>query len=239
MTEAADQHTFFGEIHRLRGLAILFVVGAHAFDANTLNHLTRWEKIGYMLLNGGSTLNYALWFIPVIWIYFLASPLLIRIDRQPYRYGILLLFRPVYTGGHNLVLALYFLSAFVLGMACSRFRHHTLRLIDAHLLPIVTVTAVIFFGHLFLSNHHGKYTTDNAWIDWMFLQKTCMTVTLLGLLRRFQIVAMPILDRLGDASFTIYFYHLYVIFTVSWLTHNASIEIDSLRLLPLTSASPD
>ena len=130
-------------------------------------------------------------------------------------------------------------------MACSRFRHHTLRLIDAHLLPIVTVTAVFFFGHLFLSNHHGKYTTDNAfdhqgndaWIDWMFLQKTCMTVTLLGLLRRFQIVAMPILDRLGDASFTIYFYHLYVIFTVSWLTHNASIEIGSLRLLLLMSAA--
>ena len=235
--------------------AIAYAVwrGTHSFDAESLHQLSIAEKIGYFILYGGSTINYALWFIPMIAVYYLASPVLIAIDRQKYGYWALLLLlplsllmhRPTYSHGHNLSLGLYFLSAFVLGMCCSRFRVPVFGLLDRHLGFVVLIGAAIFAGHFLASDHHGKYTTDEPFdyqhhtglIDWVFLQKMLMTFALLGLVRRFRQRLSGPLGVLGDNSFTIYFFHLYVIYVAHWLTHFAAIEIDPARYLLLLMAA--
>lgn len=235
--------------------AILYALlrGTHTFDSDALRYLTVPQKIGYMILYGGTTMNYALWFIPVIGVYYLFSPLLISIDRRAYRYGILiallplslLMLRPTYSGEHNLALAIYFLPAFGFGMAWNRFKARTLPLVDEHWLPLLMVTAMFIGGHLLLSNHHGTYKANELFdrpasdhmIDWLFLQKMWLTLTLLGLIRRFPNLMPRILGALGDRSFTIFFYHLYVLFIVSWITHFAPIEVNIVRLVTLVLAA--
>ena len=225
------------------------VRGTHSFDAESLHQLSMAEKVGYFMLYGGSTVNYALWFVPVISLYYLASPVLVTIDRQKYAYMALLLLlpisllmhRPTYTHGHNLSLALYFLSAFVLGMCCSRFRVPVLGWVDRYLAIVVVASLILFLSHFLGSEHHGKYTTDEPFdyqhhtglIDWVFLQKLLMTFALLGLVRRFRQGLSGPLGFLGDKSFTIYFFHLYVIYAAHWLTHFAVIEIDLAQYLLL------
>jgi probable poly-beta-1,6-N-acetyl-D-glucosamine export protein len=230
-------------------IAYALLRGGHSLDAEALHQLSSAEKMGYLLLYGGSTINHALWFIPVIALYYLASPILIAVDRQKHAYlGLLLLFplslwmhRPTYTHGHNLSLGLYFLSAFVLGMCCSRFRVPVLGWLDRHLGAVVVLGAGIVLGHFLASDHHGKYSMAEPFdplhpaglIDWLFLQKTVMAFALLGLIRRYRAQVSGALGFLGDRSFTIYFFHFYVIFLAHWLTHFAAIEIAWAIYLPL------
>jgi len=234
-------------------IAYALLRGTHTFDAEALRQLSVAEKVGYFVLYGGSTINHALWFIPVISLYYVASPVLIAIDRQKHAYLALLLLyplslwmlRPTYSQGHNLSLGLYFLSVFVLGMCCSRFRGVVLGWLDQHLGWVVVISASVFVGHFLASNHHGKYTMGepvnaqdySGLVDWIFLQKTLMVFALLGLLRRYREHVAGTLGFLGDRSFTIYFFHLYVIYAAHWLTHFASIEIDLARYLLLLVAS--
>ena len=229
------------------------VRGTHSFDAESLHQLSMPEKVGYFMLYGGSTINHALWFVPVISLYYLTSPILIAIDRQKHAYLVLwvllpvslLMHRPSFSHGHNLSLASYFLSAYVLGMCCSRFRVPLLAWLDRHLATVVVASLVLFLGHFLGAEHHGKYTTDESFdyqhpgglIDWIFLQKVLMTFALLGLLRRFRQGLSGPLSFLGDKSFTIYFFHLYVVYATSWLTHFAVIEIDLAPYLLLLVAA--
>ena len=229
------------------------VRGTHSFDAESLHQLSMPEKIGYFMLYGGSTINHALWFVPVIALYFLASPLLIAIDRQKHAYLVLLVLlpvsllmhRPSFSHGHNLLLALYFLSAFVLGMCCSRFRVPLLSWLDRHLAIVVVASLMLFLGHFLGSEHHGKYTTDEPFdyqhpgglIDWIFLQKMLMSFALLGLVRHFRQGLSGPLGFLGDKSFTIYFFHLYVVYAAHWLTHFGVVEIDLAQFVLLLVAA--
>ena len=234
-------------------IAYALLRGTHSADAEALHQLSVAEKIGYFMLYGGSTINYALWFIPVVVVFYLATPVLIAVDRLKFGYLTLLLLiptslwmlRPTYSHGHNLSLALYFLSTFILGMCCSRFRVPVLGFLDRYLGWVVAISLLMLAGHFLVSDHHGKYTTDAPFdhqhrtglIDWIFLQKTLIAFALLGLLRRYQRSVSGALGFLGDTSFTIYFFHLYVIYAAHWLTHFAAIEINLALYLPLLVAS--
>ena len=149
--------------------------------------------------------------------------------------------RPTYSQEHNLSLALYFLSAYMFGMFCSRYRELVFVLLDRHLVPLTVVFAVVFIGHLLLSGHHGKSQTHEPFetqggdglIDWLYLQKLLMTMVLLGFFRRFRNRSAAAMDYLAGASFTIFFYHLYVVYVVKWSMQFAAPEfrLDYLLLL--------
>ena len=149
--------------------------------------------------------------------------------------------RPTYSQGHNLSLAFYFLSAYMFGMFCSRYRELVFAWLDRNLAPVTIVFAVVLIGHLLLSDHHGKSQTHEPFetqggdglIDWMYLQKLLMTMVLLGFFRRFRNRSARVLDYLAGASFTIFFYHLYVVYVIRWFIRFRVLEFRSDYLLLL------
>ena len=229
-------------------IAYALLRGSQTFTEAPLREFSQSAKILYQLIYPGVTVNYALWFIPVIAIYYFAAPLLKAIDQRR-RYWLiagllplsLLMHRPTYSQGHNLSLALYFLSAYLFGMFCSRYRELVFAWLDLHLVSLISVFAVVFIGHLLLSDHHGKSQTHEPFetqggdglIDWIYLQKLLLTIVLLGLFRRFPTRSAGMLDYIAGASFTIFFYPLYVLYFVRWSTHFAVPEFrpDYLLLL--------
>lgn len=186
-------------------------------------------RLGYLYLYPGSQVNYALWFIPVILLYFLAAPILRLPIRHPRLYASIPAFlllslcmhRPTYAHGHNLLLALYFLPAYLLGMACGQHMALIKPWLARHWRAIVAAALLVVAGHLLLAPHHGKYMLgeEAGTIDWLFLQKLLLCLGLWSLLGRVPRLRSA-LKPLADASFTIYFLHMYVLFTVEALVYH-------------------
>jgi surface polysaccharide O-acyltransferase-like enzyme len=211
------------------------------------------EKAGYLLVYGGAQLNYALWFIPVICLYYLVSPILLRVFERPNGYALLLLLiplsvlmhRPTYGHGHNIALALYFLSAYAIGMLCNKYRDKVVGVLDRHVAILVGMSALAIAGHLLMSSHHGNYSVlslgafdrRDGWIDWLFIQKILLTFALWAALRRYSSLKLPLLDALASASFTIYFLHLYVLYIVASVAHSAGLEIGVVSFCALMGAA--
>lgn len=235
------------------GIAYVLLRGQPStFEHLGLGQSSLVDKVAFLYLYGGSQVNYALWFIPVICIYFIFSPLLVQLVRWPVGYTALavllpvsvFMHRPSYAHGHNFGLALYFLSAFIGGMLCSQYRLSIAPFIDRHLRLFVGTTLLLFLSHLVLSNHHGKYvssdklhgTDADGLIDWIFIQKILLTVTLWAAVRRFQ-PFMRWLEGLARVSFTVFFLHLYVIFAAEAFMHFQRIEVSapSIAMLMLGS----
>lgn len=206
----------------------------NVFNTPVLRDLPVMAKTLYLYTYPGSSINYALWFIPVIIIFYFASPLLLWFSRQPRWYvvlGVLIplsaaMHRPSYGREHNFALALYFLSAYLLGMSFCQYRNQTLAWINRSFNWLLVGFLCLFISHLLLSEHHGKYTfvqwfefKDEGVIDWTYLQKLLMTMVLLGVVWRLRNTHLYILDYLADVSFTIFFLHVYIIFLVGTFIH--------------------
>jgi probable poly-beta-1,6-N-acetyl-D-glucosamine export protein len=204
-----------------------------------LAHASLLFRMAWLYANGGSLLTFALWFIPVITLYYLVSPVLIQFTRYPRLYALLLVLlpfsafghRPIYEYGHNIQLAIYFLPVYLLGMLFSQYRARLMPLINSNLALLFICFLTIFVGHLILSNHHGKYTVDHMFdfqhglIDWLFVQKLFFIVFLLGVLNKCNQIDSRPLNYLASISFTIYFFHGYVLYGLHWLMHFSGPEI--------------
>lgn len=198
-----------------------------------LAHTSLLFRTLWLYANGGSLITFALWFIPVISIYYLASPALIQFTRFPRLYAVLLILlpfsvlghRPIYEYGHNFQLAIYFLPVYLLGMLFSQYRARLTPLVNSNLPLLLGGYLVIFIGHLLLSHHHGKYTVEQMFdfkhglIDWLFIQKLFFIVLLLGALNKYSQFESSKLDYLARISFTIYFFHGYILYGFHWLLH--------------------
>jgi len=233
------------------GIAFVLLRDTEQVQALHLEGSSTILRAAYLYVYGGAQLNYALWFIPVLCAYYLSAPLLIQLVRRPKLYASLwlliplsvLMHRPTYSHGHNLSLALYFLSAFVGGMFCSQFKAQVEPWLDRHVVALSVVTVGLIVWHLEFSQHHGKYTTQSlllfnhkdGWIDWLFVQKALMTLSLWGCVRRFQAVRLPWLDYLGDVSFTIYFLHLYAIYLLIGMLPNRPAEVTAIWFILMMS----
>lgn len=198
-------------------------------------------RAAYLLVYGGAQLNYALWFIPVMCLYYLASPLLLRLFDRPSGPALLLILvplsvlmhRPTYAHGHNLLLAIYFLSAYAIGMLSSKYHDQVVKVLDAHVSALLFASLAIIIGHLVLSTHHGNYSVlsfkaldhSEGWIDWLFIQKIVLTFALWALIRRLAPLRLTVLDALATVSFTVYFLHLYVLYLLARLAHAAGVEV--------------
>jgi probable poly-beta-1,6-N-acetyl-D-glucosamine export protein len=202
-------------------------------QGHSIFYITAW-----LLVYGGATLNYALWFMPIIFLYYFATPLFHLFQKQPALYGVLVLLiplslyghRPTYEHGHNLVLALYFLPVYLLGMFFSQFRRRLEPLLDKYLVAVVGLYVVVLVGHFVLSEHHGKYTFDKLFsarqgvLDWLFLQQMLMVFAFYGITKRLKSRKLSWLDFLAEVSFTVYFVHLYVLQVLKHLTRNYTFD---------------
>ncbi len=183
-------------------------------------------QVGWMLIKGGATFNFSLWFIPMIVLFYLAAPLLIRFVRHPRLYVVLVVLIPLSMLAHRsdelntFAIALYFLPAYLLGMFASHYRTILEPVLDRFWAPLIGCFLIAVTANVALASHHGNYygaypfSQEHGLVDWMFAQKLLLCFALLGLLRRLDRLIADRLRFLGDVSFTIFFVHGYVLFAV-------------------------
>jgi probable poly-beta-1,6-N-acetyl-D-glucosamine export protein len=201
--------------------------------------------IGWFYIYPGVLINYALWFIPVITLYYLSAPVFMVVIENPKLYALLILLiplsllahRPTYSFHHNFQLALYFLSAYILGMFFSQYRKTSEQFFDRYLLWVAGSYFLLFLAHTLFSAHHGYYQVDQifsftqGYIDWIYLQQLLLATLLLGTLKRLDNISLPLLEYFGSISFTIYFTHIYALFCIKWFLHFTKMEFSAIALL--------
>lgn len=192
-----------------------------------LHPLLQWL---WIMFHGGPTFNYPLWFIPMIALFYLAAPLFIQFLRHPRLYLVLVVAVPLSVLAHRppeldtFAIALYFLPAYVAGMAASQFRDRLEPALDRWWGALLTVWLLAVLAQFAFAGWHGNYygsalfSQEHGPVDWMFAQKLLLCFALLAVLRRLDAVLGDRLKLLGDVSFTIFFQHGGVLFAaqVAW-----------------------
>lgn len=183
-------------------------------------------KVGWFLLQGGAGLNFPLWFIPMIGLYYLASPAFMVLVRHPRLYAVLpllvvlsaLIHRPAHDNLATLHQAAYFLSAYVAGMWASHSRARLEPMLQKHWLPLTLGLGAMIIAQWRWSPFHGNYqgrapfSVEHGLIDWTVLQKLLMCFVLLGFTARWYTRRVRGVDLLAELSFPIFFLHAYFIF---------------------------
>lgn len=197
---------------------------------------THWAyQVGWFLLKGGAGLNFPMWFIPMIALYYLAAPVFIQFVRRPGLYAFvplllvlsLLIHRPAHDRLDTLHQAAYYLSAYVSGMAISHLRDRIEPWFERAWVALAALTCVIVVVQWRWSPFHGNYqgvapfSTEHGLIDWMFLQKLVMCVALIGFMRHWYVKRVGFVDLVADLSFPIFFLHAYFIFAFTQLWASA------------------
>lgn len=193
---------------------------------------TSWPyQVGWYLLKGGAGLNFPMWFIPMIALYYLAAPLFMQFVRRPVLYWMLpvlvvislLIHRPAHDRLDTIHQAVYYLSAYVGGMAISHFRDRIEPWLERLWFPLGFLTCAIVVAQWRWSPFHGNYqgvapfSTEHGLIDWIFLQKLVMCLALVGFMRRCYLQRIKLVDLVADLSFPVFFVHAYFIFGATLL----------------------
>lgn len=178
----------------------------------------------WLLLKGGATINYPLWFIPMITVFYLAAPVFIQFVRRPRLYWVLVVLIPLSMLAHRsdeldtLTIAVYFLPAYLAGMWASHHRAALEPVLDRWWVPLCVAFGTSVVAMFLLLDHHGNYygahpfSQEHGPVDWMFAQKLLLCFALLAVLRRLDGVIGERLRFLGDTSFTLFFVHGYALF---------------------------
>jgi len=190
-------------------------------------------QAAWMLLTGGGTFNYAVWFVPMIALFYLAAPLFMRFVRWPWLYVLAVLLVPLSMLAHRPpevhtpAIALYFLPAYLLGMWASHDRARLEPLLDRWWPWLLGAFGVAVLARFLFSPYHGNeyasglFSGEFGLVDWMFPQKLLLCFALLGVMRRLDSWIGDRLRFLGDISFTIFFVHCYLLFAF----HAAAVRV--------------
>ena len=186
--------------------------------------LPRALQVGWIVLHGGPTFNYPLWFIPMIALFYLAAPVLIRFVRHPRLYLVLVVAVPFSVLAHRPpeldtpAIALYFLPAYLAGMWASQYRDRLEPVLDRWWGALLAAFLLAVLAQFAFAGWHGNYygsalfSQEHGPVDWIFAQKLLLCFALLAVLRRLDGVIGDRLRLLGDVSFTIFFLHGAVLF---------------------------
>lgn len=169
------------------------------------------------------------WFIPMIALFYVASPLLVALDRRPKAYWMILplivlamfVHRPAQPEhlGHAL---LYFTSAYLGGMCLSHFRERALAVVDRWLVVLFALSCALVVVDVFVIGRGGAvfaqepFSTENGIIDLDYLVKLMWCLVAVSFLRRYGQSMLGPFDYLAGASFGVFFVHRYVIDLLTW-----------------------
>lgn len=192
---------------------LTFVVHRPELDDRFYGHSWVWQVLYF--LSTGSHIT-AFWFIPMISIYYVASPLFIWVDAHPRAYYViplLLLVSVLVPRGETLMVnCVHFLSVYVLGMWLSRNKELMIPRL-AHRLPSLMV--------LFATTVLAYVVSANVQIQvygLTYVSKLALCLLLLGALFRFDDAVGRRGDFLASISFGIFFVHSYNIQAVRYAT---------------------
>ena len=181
-------------------------------------------QAAWMLVTGGGTFNYAVWFVPMITLFYLAAPLFMQFVRHPRLYLVVVPLVPLAMLAHRPpevhtpAIALYFLPAYLLGMWASHERARLEPLLLRWWAWLLGLFGAAVVARFLFSDRHGNeyasrlFTDEFGLFDWMLPQKLLLCFALLGLMLRLDAVIGDRLRFLGDSSFTVFFVHCYVLF---------------------------
>lgn len=208
--------------------AVLTVIAPRA--SAPFSDIAGWPaamRFGWFIVHGATLINVALWFVPMITIYYLISPVFGLFVRIPQLYWLLVLLVPFSMLAHRsaliphaniLELAAYYASVYIIGMAVSQFRADLERY--ARYWWVLGLAFLAALGtEILFSSHHGNYegvrlfSTENGLVDWLLGQKLLLCLALLALTHRFahRLAPMRLLRYVGFASFSVYLLHCYLI----------------------------
>lgn len=186
-----------------------YIYKAHAdFDA--------WgsgKKIFYFISHGAHLQQ--LWFVPMIAIYYVIAPLLIKLDRNPKMYYILLALIPVslMVGREPfsdiLKMFVHFASVYIFGMFMSRYKDRFVTFSDKYWPGITLLTFVLLAVDLYY------YPAYNDPLNYLFKMVLCCFF--LYWLRRLDSKMPKMLSVMADVSFGIFFLHYYFLLVIKAL----------------------
>lgn len=186
--------------------------------------LSPFLKAVYLLATGKHLGPF--WFIPMITIVYLISPLLIYLDRNKYFYSYLfpIIFLAglfVHDFGHNTSVLgsfIYFLPVYILGMWASKNEYRIVNLSWAQLSPLIVIYIIIFAMELMDVLAIGKtygFAEDvraNAYLfNFGKLKMIILCIILMNLLFRLGAKRIQLLELLAQYSFGVFFIHLYIL----------------------------
>ncbi|MBY9064113.1 acyltransferase [Sphingomonas yunnanensis] len=194
----------------------MFVSGAKRISDNGALGLDNSpvEMVLFLLLTGSHLTPY--WFIPVMMIFYITSPLFLTIDRRPRRYLILpLLFGISFVLSrspgdaspiHN---AIFYLPVYISGMCLAHFKDRVMPLLARWYLLLATSIFLPLLVDM------GGFGTEGVYL----ISKLVFCLAVFGALYRFMRVLPPSIGRLGDMSFGVFFVHQYVIAAMERAQH--------------------
>lgn len=166
-----------------------------------------WLQVFYFYLTGAHLTPF--WFIPMIVIFYIFAPLLVKADQSKYFYYAippLLLLSCFVDRGMPHQSFVHFFSLYILGMFCSHYKNEINTILKQTLPQLVLVSLLFILVYFEFYYMKGTMTYVN------FLQKCIMSLFFLGLLVRF--VKTPqskLINTIADCSFGIFFIHSYII----------------------------
>ena len=173
----------------------------------------------YRILTGYSLVPY--WYIPVIMIIFLLSPMFVLFIRSDIRIQLglfislfalaLFIHRPV--GNINVFHSvLYFLPVYMLGILCSKYRDPIYQKFAGRefVLMLAALGLAVYQSFFCRTGNFEKEMFQFSGIDLMLLQKTALSIFFLLWLKKYENQDLKLLSFIARISFPIYFLHPYV-----------------------------
>jgi peptidoglycan/LPS O-acetylase OafA/YrhL len=168
------------------------------------------NKVIYFYLHGAHMQQ--LWFVPMIFCFYLISPLLIFLDRHPRLYWLLIVFVAISCFVERepfsdiLRMFVHFISVYVFGMFLSRYREQVLTLFKKIWIPLSIATiAAIVVNYIYFE----QYNPLLSYIQKMLL--CCFSIYWLWKLDKY---VPAFFSTLADLSFGIFFIHYYAILII-------------------------
>ncbi len=205
--------------------AVFFAVYRHdpAMQYPQLAGHSLFYDIAWFYIKGGAHMDFPLWFVPMIALYFLAAPAFSYVIKHPFLYWAILplfvvsalLHRPQFPNLDTLHVALYLLPAYLLGMWSCRSEHTTLEFLQNRPATVYALLLLCWLMPFALDPHVGNheesgyFTFETGWIDWLFVQKALLAVLLTVALKQWPEVWHRRLSPLADTSFAVFFLHGY------------------------------
>jgi surface polysaccharide O-acyltransferase-like enzyme len=181
-------------------------------------------RIAMFYLTGAHLTTY--WFIPMIAIYYLASPVLLYWDRHAKAYFLLpaLLAASFYVPRGPLVQGfIHFLPVYLLGMLCSHYRERALTTVARGQAILIAVVVGCIAGDVTLRGAPTVMEWHNGALGALNLaQKLALCSVFLYWLSRLQGRWSRRLGFFADVSFGVYFVHPYVISAFNVVTTGLS-----------------
>ncbi|BDX06120.1 acyltransferase family protein [Planctobacterium marinum] len=181
-----------------------------------------WPLLAQFNLNFLSNLYYGqamihFWYIPVLLVLFVATPLLWRIQRKYLWVSVIIALMPLVVSRSpfpdflKIQSLVYFLGAYQLGMLMGEYYAAVQRWVARYLAPITIIT--LFCSLLIYLLFHWQYQAQGFYSliqTAIYLQKTGFCLLLMHYLANKEPILPSWLMTLGTYSFSIYFLHVLV-----------------------------